>query len=68
METDSQNVIITDIKMPFFSMVIFMIKWVFAIIPAAIILAAVIAILVFGANELASILGIDLSGFMHASP
>jgi hypothetical protein len=68
METDSQNVIITDIKMPFFSMVMFMIKWVFAIIPAAIILAAAIAILVFGANELASILGIDLSGFMPTSP
>ncbi|NJO14994.1 MAG: hypothetical protein HC877_04375 [Thioploca sp.] len=68
MENDSQNVIITDIKMPFFSMVIFMIKWVFAIIPAAIIIVAVIAILVFGANELASILGIDLSGFMPTSP
>lgn len=68
MENDSQNVIITDIKMPFFSMVMFMIKWVFAIIPAAIILTAVIAILVFGANELASILGIDLSGFMPTSP
>lgn len=68
MENDSQNVIITDIKMPFFSMIMFMIKWVFAIIPAAIILAAVIAILVFGANELASILGIDLSSFMPTSP
>ena len=68
MENDSQNVIITDIKMPFFSMVTFMIKWVFAIIPAAIILVAVIAILVFGANELASILGIDLSSFMPTSP
>lgn len=68
MENDSQNVIITDIKMPFFSMVTFMIKWVFAIIPAAIIIIAVIAILVFGANELASILGIDLGSFMPASP
>jgi len=65
MENDSQNVIITDIKMPFFSMVMFMIKWVFAIIPAAIILAAVIAILVVGA----SMSGIDLiSSFMHALP
>ena len=63
MENDSQNVIITDIKMPFFSMVIFMIKWVFAVIPAAIIISAIIAILVFGANELAGILGIDLSSF-----
>jgi len=64
MENDSQNVIITDIKMPFFSMVMFMIKWVFAIIPAAIILAAVIAVLWFGANELASILGLDLSSLI----
>ena len=68
MENDSQNVIITDIKMPFFSMVTFMIKWVFAIIPAAIILVAVIAILMIGAYELASVLGIDLSSFMPALP
>jgi hypothetical protein len=64
MENDSQNVIITDIKMPFFSMVMFMIKWVFAIIPAAIILAAVIAILMVGA----SMSGIDLSSLIHALP
>lgn len=34
----TQEVQITDIKMPFFSMVIFMIKWVFASIPAVIII------------------------------
>lgn len=68
MENDSQNVIITDIKMPFFSMVIFMIKWVFAIIPAVIIVGAIIAVLIFGANELANILGVDLSSFMPVSP
>jgi hypothetical protein len=68
MENDSQNVIITDIKMPFFSMVTFMIKWVFAIIPAAIIVGAIIAVLIFGANELATILGVDLSSFLPVSP
>lgn len=33
-----QEIIVTDIQMPFFSMVIFMIKWAIATIPAAIIL------------------------------
>ena len=34
----NQKVIVTDIKMPFWSMVIFMVKWVIASIPAFIIL------------------------------
>jgi hypothetical protein len=38
METTS-HVIVTDIRMPFLSMVIFMIKWAIAAIPAFIILA-----------------------------
>ena len=33
------NVVVTDIKMPFGSMVVFMIKWAIAAIPAFIILA-----------------------------
>ena len=37
-ETTS-HVIVTDIRMPFWSMVIFMIKWAIAAIPAFIILA-----------------------------
>ena len=34
----NNEVTVTDIKMPFFSMVIFMVKWVIASIPAFIIL------------------------------
>ena len=37
-EIEKEEVVITDIKMPFFSMVIFMVKWVIASIPAFIIL------------------------------
>ena len=33
---------VTDIEMPFFSMIIFMVKWVIAAIPAGIILALII--------------------------
>ncbi len=33
------EVVITDIKMPFWSMVVFMVKWAIAAIPAFIILA-----------------------------
>ena len=32
------NVVVTDIQMPFMSMVVFMVKWVIAAIPAMIIL------------------------------
>jgi hypothetical protein len=35
---EKQEVIVTDIQMPFSSMVIFMIKWAIATLPAAIIL------------------------------
>jgi hypothetical protein len=35
------DVIVKDIKMPFGSMVTFMVKWAFASIPAALILAAI---------------------------
>jgi len=37
-EIEKKEVVISDIKMPFFSMVIFMVKWVIASIPAFIIL------------------------------
>lgn len=39
-----QQVVVTDIRMPFWSMVIFMVKWAVAAIPAALILGAVIAL------------------------
>jgi hypothetical protein len=43
---DSQHeVTVTDIKIPFFSMVVLMVKWALAAIPAIIILIAIGAIL-----------------------
>ena len=46
-----RNVVVTDVRMPFVSMVILMVKWSIASIPALIILAILGAILVgiFGA-------------------
>lgn len=41
---DQNEVVVTNVKMPFGSMVIFMIKWALASIPAAIILLAIYAI------------------------
>ncbi len=38
-EDKTQNVVVTDIQMPFMSMVVFMVKWVIAAIPAMMILA-----------------------------
>ena len=37
----SAHVVVTDIRMPFWSMVVFMIKWAVAAIPAFIILAVI---------------------------
>lgn len=42
---EERQVIITDIRMPFLSMVVFMVKWVVASIPAIIILWVIGAIL-----------------------
>jgi hypothetical protein len=39
-------VVITDIKMPFGSMIVFMVKWAFAAIPAIIIIYFIVAIIV----------------------
>jgi hypothetical protein len=47
METENNNcVVITDVKMPFISMVVFMVKAAIAAIPALIILAILGAIIV----------------------
>ena len=48
--TDERRVVVTDVDMPFGSMVQFMVKWALASIPAAIILMIVFAILgtIFG--------------------
>lgn len=46
MEINEKNeVVVTDIKMPFMSMVVFMIKWVIASIPAIIILSILFMIM-----------------------
>ncbi len=39
MNSDEQRVIVTDVRMPFLSMIVFMVKWAIAAIPAVIILA-----------------------------
>ena len=50
LENNKQEIIVTDIKMPFMSMVVFMVKFAIASIPAFIILSIIFAILgaVFG--------------------
>ena len=45
MNNDKQEVVVTDIHMPFMSMVVFMVKWVIASIPAMIILAIIMSVL-----------------------
>jgi len=57
MDNESQNVVITNIKMPFFSMVVFMLKWVFAAIPALILIGIISALLFVGFD----MLGVSLS-------
>ncbi len=42
---DEQKVVVTDIRMPFWSMVVFMVKWVFASIPAMIIFSLVAGVI-----------------------
>jgi len=44
-EKESQYVVVTDIRMSFLSMVVFMVKWVVASIPAFIILSIIGSIL-----------------------
>ena len=43
-ENKTVNVVVTDIQMPFMSMVVFMVKWVIAAIPAMIILSGIGAV------------------------
>ena len=42
--TEGRRVVVTDIEMPFWSMVTFMVKWTIASIPAMIILLLIVAI------------------------
>ena len=52
MESKNNEVTVIDIKMPFLSMVIFMIKWAIASIPAIIIIGIISLVLfsIFGAT------------------
>ncbi len=43
--SEQQEIIITDIRMKFWSMVWFMVKWAFASIPALIIFGAIIVVI-----------------------
>jgi len=52
MDNETQDVVITNIKMPFFSMVVFMLKWVFASIPALILIGIISALLFVGFDML----------------
>ena len=58
MSKDYSEVVVTNIKMPFGAMVVFMVKWAIATIPALIILSLVGSI-VFG------ILSTIFGGFYH---
>lgn len=54
MADDRREVIVTDVKIPFWSMVVLMVKWATAAIPAIIILLAIWAV---ASAVIAAILG-----------
>lgn len=55
---NEKRVVVTDIRMPFLSMMIFMIKWVIASIPAFIILSIL-------AGIVTGVLGLLMRGMGH---
>jgi len=57
---DENRVVVTDIKMPFWSMVVFMVKWAIAAIPAFMLLGIIGAIL---AAVLRSMFFMKVGGF-----
>ena len=66
--TDGSNVVtIRDIDVPFWRIVLILVKWAIAAIPAMIILTLLVAILGALFAELLGFLGLDLSG-VPASP
>jgi len=58
-ENGNNEVVVTDIKMPFWSRVSFMIKWAFAAIPAMFVLAVIGVII---SLVLSLIFGLSLAG------
>jgi hypothetical protein len=66
--TDGSNIVtIRDIDVPFWRIVLILVKWAIAAIPAMIILTLLVAILGALFAELLGFLGFDLSG-VPASP
>jgi hypothetical protein len=61
MSAEFNNVVVTDVRMPFGSMVAFMVKWAIATIPAIIILT-VIGSITFG------VLNAIFGGILHRMP
>ena len=59
MDNEIQPVVITDIKMPFFSMVVFMVKWAIAAIPAFIVIGIIFAALIMGLSMVLGMLGME---------
>lgn len=58
-ELESQGVIVRDVRMPFLSMVVFMVKWALASIPAIIVLVAIgVAVAFFSWTSLALLSGV----------
>ena len=45
MDAQNSEVVVIDVRMPFWSMVVFMVKWSIAAIPAIIILVVLVAII-----------------------
>lgn len=70
MDKDSQDVVITGIKIPFFSLMGFMIKWTLASIPAVIVTAGLVIAIVMGGPILIDMLGLAdiLSGWLPLPP
>lgn len=66
-EETSQEVIVTDINMPFWSMVRFMIKWAVASIPAIIVLMLLFSVLTAVVSGLLGGMGMEHSFMMWQS-
>ncbi len=55
-EEKPAQVVVTDVQMEFFSMVVFMVKWVLACIPAAIILVCIFVTVSFGLSAIGAVI------------
>lgn len=53
-DEESQHVVVEDVRMDFWSMVTFMVKWAVASIPAAAILVAIVTLFMFLINAVAT--------------